>query len=327
MDHPLFSIILPIYNVEKYLRRCIDSLLAQQFNDYELILVDDGATDGCPAICDEYAAAHECVSVVHKKNGGLSSARNAGLDRAHGEYILFIDSDDFVNNTSALSDLAKRIEERHEDIILFGCINREEKTGREYESRGNYDMALINRGDKVATLAYLAESGNFPGSAWIMTVKRSLIEKLGIRFPDGLTAEDYYWNSNLLCAAESVGAVNNQLYTYIKNRADSITSRPRLSGIKGMMLGVSEWLKNPQADQYMGITRFLARTYLIAVSSYCDLQDEDKSAAKQLLLENKQILKRSKQSLCSIFAHFIDIFGLSLSSKLIRFAYQKASKK
>lgn len=93
---PQISVIVPVYKVEKYIHRCVDSILAQTFTDFELILVDDGSPDNCGAICDEYAARDPRIHVIHKKNGGLSSARNAGLDIAQGEYIMFCDSDDYV---------------------------------------------------------------------------------------------------------------------------------------------------------------------------------------------------------------------------------------
>src|SRR5690348_8514297 len=96
--NPKISIIVPIYDVQKYLFKCIDSILAQTFTDYELILVNDGSPDSCGEICNEFAKKDKRIKVIHKKNGGLSSARNAGLEIAKGEYIGFIDSDDFIHN-------------------------------------------------------------------------------------------------------------------------------------------------------------------------------------------------------------------------------------
>lgn len=96
----IFSIIVPIYNVEKYLRCCVDSVLAENFADYEMILVDDGSPDGCGKICDEYAGKYPHIKVIHQENGGLSDARNAGIRAAKGDYLIFLDSDDYWADTN-----------------------------------------------------------------------------------------------------------------------------------------------------------------------------------------------------------------------------------
>lgn len=98
METELISVIVPVYNVERYLRRCVDSILHQTYRNLEVLLVDDGSTDASGAICDEYAAQEERVTAVHQKNGGLSAARNAGLERAQGTYLCFVDSDDFLDS-------------------------------------------------------------------------------------------------------------------------------------------------------------------------------------------------------------------------------------
>ena len=115
MNNPAISIIIPVYNAENYLRRCIDSVLSQSFTDFELILVDDGSKDKSPQICDEYASQDTRVRVIHKANGGVSAARNDGLDIAKGEYITFIDSDDWVER-DYLSTLSNY---RDYDIVFF----------------------------------------------------------------------------------------------------------------------------------------------------------------------------------------------------------------
>ena len=113
-----FSVIVPIYRVEKYLKRCIDSVLAQSFSDYELILVDDGSPDGCPAICDAYAKEDERIRVIHKENGGLVSARKAGILVAQGEYIFHLDSDDAITE-HALQKAYEIVMDTHADIVSF----------------------------------------------------------------------------------------------------------------------------------------------------------------------------------------------------------------
>ena len=115
------AIIVPVYKVEKYLRRCIDSLIGQKYNNLEIILVDDGSPDGCPQICDEYALKDSRISVVHKKNGGLADARNAGVRAAISDFILFLDSDDYVDSTF-VSSLVELKERNHADIVCTPLI-------------------------------------------------------------------------------------------------------------------------------------------------------------------------------------------------------------
>ena len=121
----LFSVIVPIYNIEKYLCRCIDSVLAQSFSDYELILVDDGSPDHCPAICDEYAAKDARIKVIHKENGGLVSARQAGIREAVGDYVFHLDGDDAICD-DALESAYEIIRDMHPDMVSFSyqrCID------------------------------------------------------------------------------------------------------------------------------------------------------------------------------------------------------------
>lgn len=118
MHIPKVSIVIPVYKVEPYLRRCVDSVLAQTLSDLEIILVDDGSPDHCPEICDEYALTHQNIQVIHKTNGGLASARNAGMRIAQGEYILFVDSDDWIDPEMA-EELVAVAEQHRVDFVRF----------------------------------------------------------------------------------------------------------------------------------------------------------------------------------------------------------------
>lgn len=147
-----FSIIIPCYKVEQYLHQCVDSVLAQTYEDYEVILVDDGSPDNSPAICDEYGKKTDKVKVIHKPNGGLSDARNTGLDMARGEFVLFLDSDDWWDDKEALRKIDTCIKKTGADIIIFGMkkyFSLEKRYG---------DVRIPKRCDKV--------------------VRRTLIEKI-----------------------------------------------------------------------------------------------------------------------------------------------------
>ena len=122
----MISVIVPVYNVEKYLRQCLDSVLAQTYRELEIILVDDGSTDGSGAICDEYATRDSRIKVVHQQNGGLSSARNAGLDLATGEYVAFVDSDDYIHETM-LELLYQALVENNADTVICNFERVDEK--------------------------------------------------------------------------------------------------------------------------------------------------------------------------------------------------------
>ena len=121
MKNLLVSVIVPIYNVEKYLRKCVDSILNQTYKNLEIILVDDGSPDNCGNICDEYALSDSRIRIIHKKNGGLSDARNAGLDIARGNYILFVDSDDYIDETM-VEKLYEALEKEKAEMSLCSFV-------------------------------------------------------------------------------------------------------------------------------------------------------------------------------------------------------------
>ena len=116
---PKISIIIPVYNVERYLQQCIDSILTQTFTDFELLLIDDGSTDGCSAICDEYAEKDDRIRVIHKPNSGISSTRNRGIDEACGEWLIFLDSDDAWANPNCLQKLYSYTKKLNLDLVRF----------------------------------------------------------------------------------------------------------------------------------------------------------------------------------------------------------------
>ena len=171
MNIPKISVIVPVYNVEKYLHRCIDSILTQTFTDFELLLIDDGSKDNSGKICDEYAEKDKRIRVFHKENGGVSSARNLGLDNAGGEWICFADSDDWVKN-NWLEIFSKSF--NHGDLIISGY----------YEVKNNTiirEKGVFNQPSLLSTVSIL-EKKNIFGYLWCKCFKRSIINKYQIRF-------------------------------------------------------------------------------------------------------------------------------------------------
>ena len=208
----MISIIVPIYEVEEYLARCVDSVLAQTFRDFELILVDDGSPDGCPGICDAYAARDPRIRVVHKEHGGLSDARNAGLAVAGGEFIAFIDSDDWVapDFLQAMFDTLTR---ERADIVECRVV----KTDGNEE---HVDVMPPFSPDEAisccaeAALRDLIHDGIFRQTVWNKLYRRSVLE--GVLFPKGRLNEDEFWTYKVFARASLIVKISRPLYYYFQ---------------------------------------------------------------------------------------------------------------
>jgi len=216
------SIIVPIYNVEQYLRKCVDSLLNQNIpsSDYEIILVDDGSPDACPKICDNYAAAHKNVHVVHRENGGLSAARNSGIEVAQGEYVMFVDSDDYIK-TNVLGGLLAQVERDKLDVLRYRLqyINPQYEVYNPYKSdpfKGNDYSEEPTDG-----VSFLNFRMNTQCYAWAFVLKRELLD--GCLFTPGIYFEDTDWAPRMLVRAKRVASTNTVVYNYLQ-REGSITN-------------------------------------------------------------------------------------------------------
>ena len=225
MDNIKFSVIVPVYGVEKYIDQCVQSLLIQTYKNYELILVDDGSPDNCGQICDQYAEKDNRIRVVHKKNGGLSSARNAGLDIAKGEYVIFLDSDDFWDDAEALSGINRNLSESKADVLIFPAKRYYEESGKvTYILPGEVDRTRIIEKNINIAIEYLLKHNIYRAAAWNKVILRSLIEKYKMRFKEGVLSEDMDWCGDLLLNANRFDFYPNPFYCYRQQRAGSITS-------------------------------------------------------------------------------------------------------
>ncbi len=311
---PQFSIIIPVYKVVAYLDRCVNSVLSQSFTDFELILVDDGSPDECPALCDLWSQKDNRITVIHKENGGLSSARTAGLDADKGNYILFVDSDDYWENRKALEILNERIEKYSEDIILYSC-RTQYQNGSMFLSRGNYDLSLLNLHDKAETLRYLNDNNLFPGAAWIMATKLELIRNEHLLFPIGVTAEDYLWIFSLLYACNTIGAVNGLWYVYVK-REGSITTKSSVEGVKGISMAVNYCLDKTIKDNPVTYQMNLrmADVYLLELYGFVNLDKQNRKELKKVVNNDAKILRKASRYFIFIT---VRILGISLVGKMV----------
>ena len=207
MKQPLVSIIVPVYNVEKYVAKCLDSLLQQTYRDIEIIVVDDGTKDRSGEICDEIAKNDKRVKVFHKKNGGLSSARNYGIRKAKGDYICLVDSDDYVRS-GFVELMLRAAQEDDADVVVCG-----------YNEQKPEKMVLTG---EQAAIRLLIQQDNMEIIAWNKMYKRSLFDR--ILYPEGHNYEDTLTTYKLLSEADKVAYVAESLYCYVE-RGGSITNK------------------------------------------------------------------------------------------------------
>lgn len=217
----LISIIVPVYNVEKYLERCLDSLLQQTYENIEIILVDDGSTDQSGLICDNYAKKHSHIKVIHKENGGLSSARNTGLTIAQGNFVGFVDSDDWVT-TDAYEFLYKLLTEADADLAISNFVRcHSEKEGEQKKSETEVNSAKVFSQSEYMEKFMKINTQSIEYYAWNKLYKKELIQN--DPFPLGLTAEDVVGTFRYLLQAKKIVQSNHITYFYYINE-QSITA-------------------------------------------------------------------------------------------------------
>ena len=216
---PVITVIVPVYKVEQYLPSCVDSILAQTFSDFELILVDDGSPDGCGAMCDAYAKQDARIHVIHRENGGLSAARNSGMDIARGEYLTFVDSDDLIS-ADYLTALLNAAREQDSEIAV--CRFRRFTTGTPdtRSAPASVPVSSISPREAVCML-YRGDERN-PINACAKLFHSSVIGSM--RFPQGRLHEDQAFVPIACYRALRVALVPAKLYHY-RDRADSITTQ------------------------------------------------------------------------------------------------------
>ena len=217
MASPEISVIVPVYKVEAYLDRCVDSILGQDFADLEILLIDDGSPDNCGAMCDAYAAQDSRVRVIHRENGGLSAARNTGIEAARGEYLCFIDSDDFIEPAmlSTLYDLLHTYQADHAVCGIYNCY-KSHKTAQFSEN-----ATFVCTGTEALDLTL--QGNRIPGSICNKLIHRGCFREL--RFQEGRTYEDAFLTPDLLLHSKKVVVTTTPLYNYW-HREDSITTHP-----------------------------------------------------------------------------------------------------
>ena len=220
----LFSIVIPVYNVEKYIDECLKSVLIQDFSDYEVVLVDDGSSDSSGEICDRYAGEYENIRAVHQVNGGLSDARNTGVREAKGEYICFLDSDDYWSTSSALSEIAQAVEKSRPDVIRIEKQKLLATTGETIEN-GPVDFSMFENLSPADTLMKLMQEDTLKEGSTLLVQSRKFFTDNALFFKKGIKSEDIEWSVRLYANEPTWEFVPDRIYVYRIGREGSISTK------------------------------------------------------------------------------------------------------
>lgn len=237
--NPQVSIIVPVHNAQATLRRCVNSILHQEYTDLELLLIDDGSTDDSGALCDEFAAQDERILVIHKENSGVSDARNLGLSRARGTYLQFVDSDDWIS-PDATKRFVKAAQENGCDLVIADFYR---VVGERLSPKGNIDETEAFSREKYA--AYMMENPAdfYYGVLWNKLFRREIVEKYGLRMDPSVSwCEDFMFNLEYIRHAKVFCALQIPVYYYVKTKG-SLASQ-------GMSLAKTVRMKRAVFDCY-----------------------------------------------------------------------------
>ena len=255
------SVIIPVYNVEKYLAQCINSVISQSYKNLEVILVDDGSTDKSPQMCDDFAKRDSRIRVVHKTNGGLSSARNAGIRIATGDYLLFLDSDDYWDSTDAMKECAEVCMKYHPDVLMFGYKKYFQK-----ESRTEVRGISVSNFDKVYAIDDLLHADVFTTSACNKCVSRRLFTEYHLDFVKNQLSEDIEYCIKIIKYADRFMVIDNPFYIYRQQNAVSISSNigvKNLRDIAEVLIKYTNECKEEGIKKRLPLLNYLALQYVL----------------------------------------------------------------
>lgn len=314
-----FSIVVPVYNVEKFFEECINSILCQSFRDFEIILVDDGSIDSSCLLCENRLQSDCKIKVIHKKNGGLSDARNIGMKAATGEYLVFLDSDDYWSNDKVLEQINERLSDTRIDVL---CVNYcKDVDGIISEPYYSVGRSMSEQDD----ISFIIEHDLWSACACNKIVKTELVQYNNLFFIKGINAEDMDWCARLAIQFERIDYFDIVLFHY-RFRTSSISHSTDLKGVRQLctnLLSVKTITENadenkqPLLESYLG---FLTGVLLLNIS-----QISNKAERNQILDEAEPIipyLEKSKSRKIQIINSLKNIFGLKTTVIILRLKKQ-----
>lgn len=316
MSDPLISVIVPVYNVEKYLRKCLDSIINQTYKNLEIILINDGSTDLCPQICDEYSAKDTRIKIIHQKNKGISATRNVGIELARGGYLAFIDSDDYVKK-DFIECLYKRIVQDKSDFVMcnFETVDENANKLNEYKKIREDEKSLLTFSDFWQSFEK-HQAVNIV--VWNKLYKKEIFSD--IRFLEGHKHEDVFVMPFIMDKVNSISLEKKVLYNYLR-RSDSITG----NNTKSKNFNADEFAANAALAKHFFkhklfnlATKKIINIVTDSTKNYKKSQKskDDKKGFKSVCKELKALYKNNKKEFLNEglkFKIFMTLFCLSPS--------------
>lgn len=291
-NQALISVIIPVYNVEEYLRECVDSVINQTYKNIEILLIDDGSTDSSGIICDEYAAKDERIRVIHQQNAGLSVARNTGIEASNGDYIYFLDSDDYIDESALEILLSIAVTDNSEivfcDAVSFADTN-DFKVNQNYIRKNTY-----NRNSGYSVFSEMTENKEFHSAACLMFFNKQFIDNNSLSFVPYILHEDMVFSFIALCKAKAVSQCRQALY-YRRYRKSSIMtgkkSKKHFSSCISVYRHNSDFTKNLKQEDNGAAIDFVCRCAFNVFNVYEKLDKKDKKDCKnELITFTKDVL-------------------------------------
>lgn len=318
------SVIIPVYNSEKYLSKCVDSILTQSYKDFEVILIDDESTDRSPALCDEYAQNDSRVKVIHKKNGGTADSRNVGLSAVTGDYITFMDNDDYWNSNTCLYNMVQQLTETKADILLhYSTVYWENKNIFESPADTCDRDKIVNQ-PLEQSLKYIIQSGFLDRAVWSKVIKSSLIKDNQIHFPKGMRNEDTYFTGQLLLHAKSFDYYNDPFYVYRKGHTQAQTSKSlKYSQVHDLQKICTEYIQsvenNPEFSKELKkiYLSYIAYPYCVWIGQSHFIKTDAIKADVKEMRKYSYVINNNYDPYVKLISKVYKLLGFKITSKLL----------
>lgn len=325
MIQPFFSVIIPIYNIDSYLRECIESVLRQSFENFELILVNDGSTDKSLQICQEYQLKDSRVKLIDKVNEGLSKTRNKGINISQGEYLIFLDGDDHLEKTGhMLSEIHTLLLNSEIDVLFFNLVAFSLNPDFTYNI---HRIREIKRIEATSDLDTIFKKRVYLASACNKIVKREIVFRNSLKFPEDMLSEDIKWCGDLLKYANNITFHPIDFYFYRQGREGSITFKTSKKNLMDIAMQVRSHYES--SIEYSGnkekyVNEFYSFYYLSCIKQMCEHNEFSEEEIVDILSPYKLYLTLSFEKRIVFFRIVVKIIGFKFAIKLLRrFSFRK----